>query len=300
MSHFTVMVIGDNAEEQLAPYDESISVKRYTEGPVSDEEKESFRQHYITEKGASAEDSFEKLYAEYGNDWNGGSWKFIDGQWMETSTYNPESKWDWYVLGGRWSGAYIKLKQGAEAVGVGRSGVFGNETGVDSAYKGDIDFDGIRKEAEDEAGQKWDEVHQGLHNYLQDNYESAISEYTEWDKVREEMFPGELEKAREYYHAQELVKAFAEVNKDGKYSGFMGDGVLPYLHTREVYVRKAGDRSFSTYAIVKDGQWYEKGKMGWFGMSSDEMSEDEWNQKVWEMINGLSDDTLISIYDCHI
>jgi len=40
--------------------------------------------------------------------------------------------------------------------------------------------------------------------------------------------------------------------------------------------------------------------MGWWGMSSNEISQEEWNQKVAEMINALDDDVLISLYDCHI
>ena len=54
------------------------------------------------------------------------------------------------------------------------------------------------------------------------------------------------------------------------------------------------------YAVVKDGKWYQKGKMGWWGMSSNEMSQDKWNQKFWEMINSLDPETQLSLIDCHI
>jgi len=39
MSHFTVMVIGDNIEEQLDPFNENIEVDEYEQGEVFDEEK---------------------------------------------------------------------------------------------------------------------------------------------------------------------------------------------------------------------------------------------------------------------
>lgn len=49
-----------------------------------------------------------------------------------------------------------------------------------------------------------------------------------------------------------------------------------------------------------NGVWCAKGEMGWFGMSDDELSQDDWNRKVNELIDGLPDDTLMTIVDCHI
>lgn len=54
---------------------------------------------------------FDSLYEENGNDWNSNNWrKNENGEWCEYSTYNPNSKWDWYDdCGGRFSGC-IKTK----------------------------------------------------------------------------------------------------------------------------------------------------------------------------------------------
>lgn len=41
MSHFVVMVIGDNPEQQLAPYDENLEVPEYCDGEVSDADKKN-------------------------------------------------------------------------------------------------------------------------------------------------------------------------------------------------------------------------------------------------------------------
>ena len=35
-------------------------------------------------------------------------------------------------------------------------------------------------------------------------------------------------------------------------------------------------------------------------MSSDEMTEDEWNKQFWEMINSLDPETELTLIDCHI
>ena len=72
----------------------------------------------------------------------------------------------------------------------------------------------------------------------------------------------------------------------------------PAIHDLDLYVaQRAG---FSTYAVVKDGEWYEKGKMGWFGMASDEKDRKEWNKEFRQLIADLPDETLLTVLDCHI
>ena len=58
-------------------------------------------------------EKFAECYEENGEDWNDNSWKLNEetGVWEEWSTYNPDSVYDWYSLGGRWSQS-IKTKSG--------------------------------------------------------------------------------------------------------------------------------------------------------------------------------------------
>jgi hypothetical protein len=56
----------------------------------------------------------------------------------------------------------------------------------------------------------------------------------------------------------------------------------------------------TTFALIKDGKWYEKGDMGWWGMVGNEKDEKEWDDEFKKLISDLPDDELISIYDCHI
>lgn len=56
----------------------------------------------------------------------------------------------------------------------------------------------------------------------------------------------------------------------------------------------------TTFAILKNGEWYERGEMGWFGQASNEISEDEWEAKTNELLSSLPDNTLITLIDCHI
>lgn len=150
MSHFTVMVIGNNPEEQLEQYNADLKVEEYEDGEVSDAEKQNMMSYYAKEGHIFT--SFRQCYEQFGEEWDGGICrKNEDGVWHRYSTYNPNSKWDWYVLGGRWSGNFIRLKPDATSGILGKPGTGGNKVGIDAALKGDIDFSAIRKEAEEKA-----------------------------------------------------------------------------------------------------------------------------------------------------
>jgi len=79
--------------------------------------------------------------SDYMEDWHGLQ---ID---EDTNKYgywkNPNAKWDWYVLGGRWSG-FFTLKDG---------------TTSDSELKKNIDFEAMAKKSEVKAIQDWDNAH---------------------------------------------------------------------------------------------------------------------------------------------
>lgn len=73
-----------------------------------------------------------------------------------------------------------------------------------------------------------------------------------------------------------------------------------YQCSKEEYIQTAKAKAFVTFAVVKDGKWYERGKMGWWGCVLNEKDMDEWCNKFYTLIHDLPDDTLLSVYDCHI
>jgi hypothetical protein len=81
---------------------------------------------------------------------------------------------------------------------------------------------------------------------------------------------------------------------------FWGYNLEDFQVSREEYCLDAARASFVPYAVIKDGQWHQKGEMGWFGVSNNEVSKSKWTAQVANMINELPEETLISIYDCHI
>lgn len=171
---------GDDVESLLAPYDENLEVApyvRYTKAQLIAEEIERInaaRRSHRAALAAESEEAYfelvrnsdERYYNNYSYAKNDIPEKILtvdvndeeavygllreeredetfdeDGNYI--STYNPNSKWDWYEIGGRWDG--LKLKRGGEA----------NE-----ARAGEIDWDdmfSLSKEDAERLGRFWDE-----------------------------------------------------------------------------------------------------------------------------------------------
>ena len=56
----------------------------------------------------------------------------------------------------------------------------------------------------------------------------------------------------------------------------------------------------STSALVKDGKWFEIGRIGWFAIVTGAMRQDEWQQKFDALLNEAPRRHWITIVDCHI
>lgn len=207
---------------------------------------------------------------------------------------NENYKWDWWQVGGRWSG-FLKAKPGATLTGTGRPGVMGShfakgEDRVDQAMKKDIDWDGMRNEAGDRAAARWDKAAAAT---LPEGATEPLT-WESWESVRAR-HEGKADEARRVYHSQPAIEA---INKAFGDEFFLQPD--EFLTDRATYIQHARDRATVLYAVVMDGKWYAKGEMGWFGMSTDDVTQDEWNRKVNEMIDGLPETVMITVCDCHI
>ena len=220
---------------------------------------------------------------------------------------NPNRKWDWYSVGGRWTG-FFKMKP--QAVGVlGKGSALSafdpdyeppTADRADIAVKGDIDVDGMRDEAGASAGERFDDFTKIV---------AGLPAPMSWPEIQAQNTTGYNEKgepvvdyeaARKAYHAQPMVAALRserarEINKDSIWWD-----LDDFYMTREAYVQRARNNAFSTFAVIKDGQWYERGEMGWWGMVSDEKNRDEWNQQFTTLIDSLPEETVLTVVDCHI
>ena len=287
MSHFTVMVIGENPEKQLAPYQENNMgncPEEYLYFIDKTEELKKDWEEISEDEKAGPNNSFES-YVE------GNGYKKNMAEEKYGYYENINAKWDWYVLGGRWTG-FLKLKDGAEGQ-AGEAGLMTRSESpgfVDSAIKNNIDFDGMRKSEAEDAGKTWDKVTRIL---------GDVERPYSWEYVRETMFPGKLQEARDYYNNQAANKKIDEWNRKNNHSLF-GVNPLDFMITKEEHCAKAAESAISTFAVLKDGVWYSNGETGWWGTVSGEKDQSDWNKEISKMIESLDGDTLISIYDCHI
>lgn len=398
MSHFSVMVIGENPEAQLAPFHEfecTGHVDEYVKSvDKTQEAREAFQEDtdrfYVSPEGERIDKYDDRFYREPteeeakkigplagsgfgdGMSWTSKDWgdgkgystriHFLPEGWTETEApgsesksfaqfiedyygykpvpagqepdllgvhkfgwyrtdgegnvvevidrTNPRAKWDWYQLGGRWTGFFTLrpdvLRGESTRAALGSPGLMteqettrGGRAVADQARKGDIDVAQMRREAEDNAAAKYDRFHA-----IVAGHEWPLT----WAEVRakhgcgddvdgKDVPEGAWDRARTEFNGQATVKHFAshpEVRQ------FWGDPWTEYKVPRDQYLAQARRRAIVPFAVLKDGEWYERGEMGWWGAVSNEKDPEEWAEQFEKLFDALPDDTLVSIYDCHI
>jgi len=348
MSHFTVLVVGDDPEDQLKPFDENLCIdfkdeteeykKQYDTDDVGEfhcESSSSWGQQITKELydllrsskvGRMTNYTVGKLglgsYFKNGGKYKGyhqlkGGKRCKGSQWFEVTNvgetghpdpnicfegeikirkiksprqiplkikypiyedylrdwhgnedpkrqgydFNPKAKWDWYQLGGRWAG-FFNLKPETKGV------------------VGEVSW--TRENDLPEVGTA-DQAHKKDIDFVQmreDNFEEACSTY---DEFKDKLDAGDMSPGDGYFQ-------FGIENKGDR------DNYIP--ETREEYVGRRSD--VSTFAVLKDGKWYEKGSMGWWGFVGEEKDPNIWITEFNKLMTELPDDTLLSIYDCHI
>lgn len=159
---------------------------------------------------------------------------------------------------------------------------------VDRILKGDLDIEFMRDEAGKKAADLWDLVNDTI---------GHLPQSEPWVKVRERI--EDIEEARRFYHNQPRNLAVKSHEKLNDMIGW-GRSIEEFDIPKEKYVLNARNNAISTFAIVKDGKWIEKGEMGWFGMVSNEKDQTEWDNEFNKMIDELPDDTQLTLVDCHI
>lgn len=281
MSHFLTLVIGANVEAQLAPYNEF--------------ECSGLENSFVQEVDVTEE------CREHGLDWHGlaestvmdeadvvteGRHRFgyavvdEEGDLIKAvKRTNPDGYWDYWYIGGRWS-HFLVLKAHAQQ----------HSCTTSAALKRDIDFDGMREAAAKRAAAQYDKV---VHAKQAAGY-TAEASWATWAEIDEKYCKRGLRETHERYHSQPVLIAVKNALNDPF------DDFDQYLLPRTQFIQEARDRVCSPYAIVMNGQWLAKGKIGWFGLSGGEMSQADWNRKVNEVLDSLPDDTLITVVDCHI
>ncbi len=215
--------------------------------------------------------------ADGGNDKHKYGWIRVDDNGEVVAVIdrtNPDAHWDWWVVGGRWSNRLALMD------GVGQARM------VDQARKGEIDWDFMRDKAANEARDLYRRAHAIIASRPIPNWGAMLGE---------NLTRAQMDAVRDNYNTDLVV-----IDLRAAEIWDFDEGYERFDCTETEYADRAARGALATFAVVVGGQWYERGSMGWWGVVSGEKDDDEWNRQFEELVMGLSDDTLLTVVDCHI
>jgi len=301
MSHFSVLVYGPTNEQELEklmmPFHEfeCTGIEQYIQDIDISEE-------VVSEWKASSEystDSFSAYVKDYygyelftGEEFHYADTEDIkygyaidneDGSYKVIKRTNPNKKWDWYVVGGRWSNNIL--------------GKDGNRH--DSLRKGDIDITGMENESIKRVLADYDKVMNEAKLLFGENYLEKIMDFKDWKTIRNEVkdIDRDVDTTRDVYHNQNIALVFKSLKDKGDNSWFFVD-YSDYVCTREEKIEKARKLPKMFFAYLGNDGWHERGEMGWWASVSNEQTD--WDVKAASIFDSIPDDTVVTVVDCHI
>tara|TARA_B100002049_G_scaffold234317_1_gene216557 strand:- start:436 stop:1446 length:1011 start_codon:yes stop_codon:yes gene_type:complete len=336
MSHFVVIVAGEDVDAALAPFQENNmgdcpaeylkfhdetddvvdgyengtrsmvrmpdgrEIPRYSDEVYKPVDDTLFaRRELVLPEGATEiEKPNKEIYGsleEFAHEYHGFDPRQIDGYDEPRFGYfeNPNAKWDWYLVGGRWTG-YFKTKPGVQSGKIGRPGLMtepAEEGRADSLRKGDIDFEAMMTKAGEKAAAEFDRA-------------AAITDLSQlpcWDEIRDRHNEtgGDIDTARDEHNKHPAIIALKELDQD---LIWVAGSLRKHFCAgdRDAFIERARKKAITPFALLVDGEWMEQGEMGWFGCVSNEQGADEWHDKAWAVLDALDDDTILTAIDCHV
>jgi hypothetical protein len=303
MSHFSVLVITDNKPTEdalndvLAPWHEfectGWNNQFVIDVDVTEESLDYGEGDFL--KALSYHGLEDKIVAEESEVDREAEHKYgyavvQDGKLIKAvNRTNPNKKWDWWVMGGRFSG-HLSLKPGSTPT-LGRRGLMGSHSddhplAADQAMVADVDLHTMREEARNRALKLWDEVHETV---------TDLPPIEDWDQLRKSA--PTIDAARKQYWEQPAVVALKERFPD---SWGLDRQVDAAKRARDEYGQREADNAITTFALVKEGQWIKRGEMGWFACVSNEKDQADWSSEFNKMLDTLPSTAWLTVVDCHI
>lgn len=226
-------------------------------------------------------------------------------QAYSVSTYSPKSKWDWWSIGGRWQRS-ILAKTGApsEFLVFGRSGAFGDNGNPYVTEELGYYCDGGKLEYLDLEGMRNERAKSELRMY--DRWQEIVELHgkpSSWDSFRTlaqaEVYTIDI--ARELYNSQPAIVA-AKEGEDPVMGFFAPCPVETFGMSREKFEEIARANAVAGFALLTaEGEWVEKGEMGWFGVATDTVdSRAAYREVANKYIDSLPPSAWIVQVDCHI
>jgi hypothetical protein len=216
------------------------------------------------------------------------------------------SQWDWWTIGGRYTNKFVS-KDGVHS---------------DSIQCEDLDMDEMLRRNKADNETVWHEAEKEYHRFpsiangkILSFEEHLFHFYKLYDEITASPPLVDGRPLPFYEYASQVNKEYDEFMEQSKNQGdLVADytskdrictfpfemiyGIGRKCPTKELLV--AGTVALSCFAFVKDGEWHERGDMGWFACVSDKKESDAWQAEVDAMIAALEPDDWITCVDCHI
>lgn len=230
---------------------------------------------------------------------------------------NPNKKWDWWVVGGRYRGR-LQPKPGVmvlpqatqlgtfETIQFRDTGKVDEVPDVDQVRKSDLDWEAMRLEAVKTRTERVEEAYAKVQATFLTNvditalWQETTALYAQLEAEWEAGGKGQ----RLWDWMPERSPRFKElmdhkVTEIGPWDMFSGANVP--ASQPDPFVWAAAAPAISLWSMLTaDGRWLEKGEMGWFGMSSGDKPEEDWEAMVKRELEAVPEDHFLSFVDCHI
>ena len=261
MSHYAVLVLhkeDQDIDTLLAPYDENLEVEPYlklTNDEAIVKAKEEYDDNY----------SEKELIKNYADDY--GYIILDDGLY---STYNPNSKWDWYSIGGRFDGDLDLTDEGIEEAI--------NYPNNPQWFK-----DMPREEQVEHV--KW--------------VNSAPLKYIQWFTPLSEEDKAELKRWWEINIDGDELK---DGEKKDEHFFWNPDWFMRRYKDADTYIKVKEMMTFFA-VLTPDGEWHEPSKMGWFACTDGEPEDElKWDLEFYDRFikPNIDSDLICTVVDCHI
>lgn len=350
MSHFTVLIAADNKtdlEKKLEPYYEQGSSTDYF--MKFEDKEEEWREEWETETKTMMISPEGDLYEKYDkcfeyipdpeSPWQK-EYKYPEGyeeiDFPLTQVYktfedyvrlyhgkkerpygywhNPDAKWDWWQVGGRWTGSLqlkpeIVIEENIPA-GNGEPGVL-TEPNYDPSK-----CDWTLAKYVDWENMLGDQLSSVMRNYkiYQEALASIVFPKNEYSEEEQRTIEGakktwNLEDERGsncrscFKTEDDYVKsclADMELFNKGHHQFFdtFETSADRMYKTEKEYEEMFCGKALTFAYIDKEGKWHERAEMGWWAITTDE--NDNYDKDFWSFVTNLDPDQRVYVVDCHI
>lgn len=326
MSHFSCLIVTDTKptkdqlQETLLPWHEyeCTGIDAYLEFVPADMDELMADFAKYGEEG--------QCLQSFAADWSGVR---PNAESVYGSYTNPNKKWDWWQVGGRYSGRFLNgyapeddpinqepcylcgatgTRKDRDPNGTECNGCQG--TGIKTKWPtqwanngNQIPWSAFNQETTKRANialrKKWFLEACEKHGLKPAQAKETWKGFSEAIRRLQQARP-ESEMLSEFIDAQRdagnLDAIFIRETKIGDIFGDWGLGI-PYDQPNiDVWINSA--EALTAFAVVKDGKWHERGEMGWFACVSNE--KDNWPDQFEKLLASIKPDQWVTMVDCHI